>query len=353
VTGGSFLLVMADHVLTPSLVRRVLATPLGSGEVCVAIDHNVRELVDPEDATKVDSEGDRLVRIGKDLDAWTGADVGVLLCTHGWFDGLERAAARGAHEVSDGVQELADRGRARAVDVTGDSWIDVDTPESYRAARRSLIASLARPDQDGFVSRSLNRPISVRLSAILASTSVTPNQISVAAFLVALVGAGLLGLGHYAAGVVGGLLVQTSSIIDGCDGEVARLKHLASPRGGWIDTILDRYADLAIVAAVVLARASAIGGLDPWLGGFVAATGFLLASYVTKEFALRHGQPYPNDLWNRLRRRDLRLFGIFCGALVGWAFEAVVALGALAHACTVGILVRGWREAGSISHRAR
>jgi CDP-L-myo-inositol myo-inositolphosphotransferase len=300
---------------------------------------------------KVSLADDRIVRIGKDLRSWSAVDVGVLYCTRDLFDALERAAARGRHGLSDGIRELARQGRVRATDVTGEQWVDVDTPASYRHARRRLLTSLAKGGDDGFVSAYLNRPLSVRLSARLAGTRITPNQITVVSFFVALGGAGLLALGHYALGVLGALLVQGSSIADGCDGEIARLKHLATARGAWLDTILDRYADLAVVLAVTFAQASAGGGMAPWFGALVASTGFLLASYVIKEFAVRHGRAYPNDLFNRLRRRDLRLFGIFCGALAGYAFYAMVALGILSHLCAVGMLLRGWLRGGPFSYR--
>jgi CDP-L-myo-inositol myo-inositolphosphotransferase len=343
---------MADHLITPSLVERVLAAPPRPGEVCLAVDRDRKSLFDPDDATKVALDGDRVTRIGKDVRWWLAADTGVLLCTSELFAGLDRAAAKGRHGLSDGLRVLAEQWRLRAVEVTGEQWIDVDTPAAYRFARRRLLSSLTKGGHDGFVSTYLNRRVSVRLSARLAERSVTPNQITVASFLGALAGAGLLALGHYPAGVLGALLVQLSSITDGCDGEIARLKHLATPRGAWLDTILDRYADLAVVFAVTFAHASAVGGIRPWVGGFVAATGFLLASYVTKEFALRHAREYPNDVLNRLRRRDLRLFGIFCGALVGHEFAAMVGLGVLSHLCAVGILLRGWRRSEPVSYRA-
>ena len=74
-----------------------------------------------------------------------------------------------------------------------------------------------------------------------------------------------------------------------------------------------------------------------------ALAGFILASYTTKEYAIRHEQPYPNDILNRLKRRDLRLLGIGVGAVVGYPFAAVLILGLLSHACVFGILIRGWK----------
>jgi CDP-L-myo-inositol myo-inositolphosphotransferase len=351
VPSGPFLLVMADDLVTPALLKRCLAEPPEPGEVCLAIDRNRQALFDPDDATKVCLENDRVTRIGKDLRSWSAVDVGVIFCSRDVFDALERAGSRGAHELADGIRELAREGRVRPVDVTGEQWVDVDTPAAYRNARRRLLSSLAKVGDDGFVSAYLNRRLSVRLSARLAGTGVTPNQITVMSFLVALIGAGLLALGHYPLGVLGAFLVQASSIADGCDGEIARLKHLVTARGAWLDTILDRYADLALVLAVTFAHAAVAGGALPWFGGLVSATGFLLASYVIKEFAVRHGRAYPNDFFNRLRRRDLRLFGIFCGALVGQAFYAMVALGVLSHLCAVGMLLRGWRRGGPYLYR--
>ncbi len=85
--------------------------------------------------------------------------------------------------------------------------------------------------------------------------------------------------------------------------------------------------------------------------GFLAAFGFILASYVTKEFAIRHGRSYPNDAWNRLKRRDLRLLLICLGALIGRPFEALALAGLLSHVCVVGILIKGWARSATTDDR--
>ena len=228
------------------------------------------------------------------------------------------------------------------MDVTGQMWLDVDTPEGYQEAKRRLRESLAKPGEDGYISTYLNRPISTRLSTWLVSSSVTPDQITLFSFTVSLVGAWFFALEGYGTGLLGAFLVQFASIVDGCDGEVARLKHLASPRGGWLDTILDRYSDLAVALAVTYAYSTVHPDPLVWIGGFLAGAGFVLTSYVTKEFNLRHGYPYPEDLLARLKKRDLRLFVICVGAVFGHAFAALMAVGLLSHACIFGILIKGW-----------
>jgi CDP-L-myo-inositol myo-inositolphosphotransferase len=179
---------------------------------------------------------------------------------------------------------------------------------------------------------------------LLAKAQVSPNLITFSSFVLALGGAALLSQQAYLAGLMGGLLVQASSVVDGCDGEVARLRQIASPRGGWLDTMIDRYADLAVVLAITFSYSSSHPGHIGWLGGLVSISGYMMGSYATKEFALRHGKAYPPDFLNRIKRRDLRLLGISLGAVLGFAFEAMVGLGVLCHLCVVGIMIRGWRQ---------
>jgi len=339
-----FLLIMSDHLIAPSLVESVLGCDLQENGICLAVDRHKDGVFDLEDVTKVVLKDNLVTRIGKELAEWNAADTGVFLCTDALFAAIKRVVVRERYSLSDGVAELAADDHVGAVDVTGEDWIDVDTPEAFQEARRRILASLTKGGEDGFVSARLNRPVSKRLSEKLAMTPITPNQITVISFLVCLAGAGLLSASQYTAWLVGGLLVQLASIIDGCDGEIARLKHLSSPRGAWLDTILDRYGDVAVALGVTYAFAAVHPGPAPWIAGFLAAFGFILASYVTKEYAIRHGRPYPDDALNRLKRRDLRLLLICVGAVAGHPFEALVLGGILSHVSVIGILIKTWRK---------
>ena len=339
-----FLLMMSDHLIAPSLIEKILRTCPQDGEISLAVDRDKAGIFDVADVTKVVLSDNGVARIGKSLEQWEAADTGVFFCTRALFDALERAKAEERHSLTDGVSELAAAGRVNAVDVTGEEWIDVDTPEALREAGRRLLADLTKGGQDGYVSVWLNRPVSTRISARLVWTAITPNQITAISFLISLLGAGLLSLGQYVVVLLGGLLVQFASIIDGCDGEIARLKHVSSARGAWLDTILDRYADMAVALAVTYAFAAAHPGSLPWIVGFLAAFGFILASYVTKEFAIRYGRPYANDVLNRLKRRDLRILLICLGAVVDRPFETLLFAGAVSHVCVIGILIKGWKS---------
>ena len=354
VPASPFLLLRGDHLITPGLLERLLAAPAAPGELRLAVDRDRALLPDPERARRVALAGEDVTRMGPDIRWWTAAEAGAMLCPRDLFDAVDSASAEGAHSLVDGIRRLAEQGRVRAASVTGEPWADVATPSGLRVARRRLLGSLARGRSDGFVTAHVTQRLSLGLTSRLADRDVSPDHVTVASFFAALVGAGFLSAGEYYFSVVGALLVLAAAVADGVDYALARLTHQLTARDAWLDTVLDRYADMAVVLAVTVSEASLVsgGGLRIWLGGSLAMTGFLFASYVTKEYALRHGREYPNDVLNRLRRRDLRLFGIGCGALLGVAFEATVLLGLVAHLCAAGMLLRAWRRQGPFGYRA-
>ena len=72
---------------------------------------------------------------------------------------------------------------------------------------------------EGFVSRYLNRRFSRPIARALVPTPITPNQVSLVAFLLSVAAAALFYFDH---NIWAGVLVQASSIIDGVDGDLAR-----------------------------------------------------------------------------------------------------------------------------------
>ncbi len=91
-----------------------------------------------------------------------------------------------------------------------------------------------------------NRRISLPISVALMRTSLTANQLSVMLIAVGFYSAWLFSLGHYWTGVLGGFLSLAASVLDGCDGEIARLKYQESALGCWIETFGDYSYYIAI-----------------------------------------------------------------------------------------------------------
>ncbi|MFQ5862632.1 MAG: NTP transferase domain-containing protein [Candidatus Brocadiales bacterium] len=335
---GPFYLLMCDHLFEPSILKDLSEDSHPGNGVVLAVDSRVKEVFDLDDATKVRFKGEVLENIGKTLDSFNGIDTGIFYCTPVIFDALSRAFERGRYTLSGGISVAIESGKVRVHDIRSKFWLDVDTEESFQYAQTALLAGLCKPDEDGYVSRYLNRSISKRITAYLLLTPLTPNMISFASFAIGVLGAFLFSFGSHFYTFIAGLLVQTSSVVDGCDGEVARLKFQGTPFGGWFDTILDRYADAAIVVGITYGYWLGHPGILPWLGGIMALAGFILSSYVKKEYALRYSRGLSKGFDEKLIKRDLRLFVIFLGAMANKPFWALIFIGLISHILTAWIL---------------
>jgi archaetidylinositol phosphate synthase len=100
----------------------------------------------------------------------------------------------------------------------------------------------------------------------------TPNMISVVGIVLAFLAALAYTRGHENL-ILAVVLLLLSGYCDVLDGAIARLCEKATPFGGFLDSLLDRYADSAVYAGIIL------GGLCtiPW--GLIALIGSLLVSY--------------------------------------------------------------------------
>jgi phosphatidylglycerophosphate synthase len=101
-------------------------------------------------------------------------------------------------------------------------------------------------DTDGFFARHFDRRISGAVSRRLLKTPVTPNQITIGVTLLGVGSGWMMAQAGYAPKVVGSLLFLLTSILDGCDGEVARAKKMTSKLGGWFDLWGDNVVHVAV-----------------------------------------------------------------------------------------------------------
>lgn len=137
---------------------------------------------------------------------------------------------------------------------------------------------------DLFWNRFVCRPVAALLVSAVASTRVTPNQITLASFAVGLASAGLLVAlpGH--AGLLAAVLVfQASYVLDCADGMLARWRGVASPGGHLLDFLMDELKAFAVLAAAAI-RLHLEQPERPFLligiGGLVAlASGIALTSF--------------------------------------------------------------------------
>lgn len=127
------------------------------------------------------------------------------------------------------------------------TWHRIGSKADIPGAERFLLAQLVKK-ADGIISRNINRKISLTFTRQLMRTRVTPNQITVVVLLVGILsGPAIVFLGGYWGLVVGGLLYYSSSVLDGCDGELSRLRFQGSPLGAWLDTVVDDTVGLSYI----------------------------------------------------------------------------------------------------------
>ncbi|MCH7646723.1 MAG: nucleotidyl transferase, partial [Nitrospinae bacterium] len=220
---------MCDHLFEPALLKNPLAADNGSGECLLAVDRRLSDLFDPDDATLVRLEGEAITAIGKGLEEPDAADTGIFLCQPMLFEALGDARRLGDGSLSGGIRRLIANGGIRAVEIGGRFWLGVDTPEAFIAGEERLLARLKLAKRiDGPVSQQINRFFSIKVTRLLAPYPISPNQISLVGFALGILGAAcFFAMGLVAAGrpvlvwllsALAGILVQTSSILDGVDG---------------------------------------------------------------------------------------------------------------------------------------
>src|SRR3954451_23988791 len=363
-----FALVMADHVFSPSLLQRLKRASVEPGEVLVAVDPRLGQAasVDPDDAMKVRIADGGIRAIGKRLAVYDAFDVGPFVCGPALFDAIEPSVPAGASSLAGAIQVLANGRVARALAIGDeDWWFDVDTPRDHRNGSRHLLRVTGKA-LDGAIAARLNRTLSQRVvTPVLLAVfpRITPNQVTLLAFTVVVAAAaGFAGGAPVAAAV----LVALASVLDGSDGEIARLTYRSSPYGAFLDAVLDRAADGILVtgAAIYLATdahlAAVLGDAQIPVAlavSGVALIGHLLVSYTTAKAAVDLGHRYRGHLLGGGRGRDLRLFLVTLGALAAAVepLALLVALAAVGLLCAWIVVVRlrwSWWAAGPGSQYA-
>ena len=155
-------------------------------------------------------------------------------------------------------------------------------------AERWLLDSLVK-DEEGFMSRHVERRISLAISRRLAKTSVTPNVMTVVSVVVGLAGAAFFLSPRPALQFTGALLFLLHSILDGCDGELARLKFQESRFGGVLDFWGDNVVHAAVFGCIAAGWSRSGAAAAPWpaAAGIAAVGGTLLSAAFVYRVAMQ------------------------------------------------------------------
>lgn len=278
------------------------------------------------------------------------------------------------------VAQPENRPRGLNVRVADDEggWVEeIDSPRSADRASERIWQGCYKP-VDGPISRRLNRPISLAITRRLASTGIRPNHMSAVTFLIGIAAALAVGVGGFWWFLLGGVLYQATSILDGVDGELARGKYEFSLTGAWVDTLCDNFKDIffylglgyGAYKTVPLGFEGSAAEVWLWLGALAAIGKFLsLAGYSVWMIPRGVGCPLYFDwgddqeeatemqeeglvdrivaTFELLSKNDVVLFAAFAMSLVGllpW-FLLFVAVGHHIVAVSIGHrLLEIWEE---------
>ncbi len=130
-----FLLSMSDHVVSPEALSMIIQSKQKAN--LLLVDPQIDAVFDIDDATKVVTEKQTIVQIGKELTNFNGIDCGIFRLDERFFLAMSEAVVDGQDSISNGAVRLMAQKQFEAVFLQpGHKWLDIDTPEAYQEALR-------------------------------------------------------------------------------------------------------------------------------------------------------------------------------------------------------------------------
>jgi|WetSurMetagenome_2_1015567.scaffolds.fasta_scaffold89610_2 phosphatidylglycerophosphate synthase len=158
-------------------------------------------------------------------------------------------------------------------------------PPAFDHAQASKAQPSAAMRLLGIVDNGLNRPVASLIARAAYHTPITPNGLSYLSGGLGLIAAWFFWRATYADVLVGAVLAQTASIVDGADGMLARARKACTPYGAHLDLVLDRIIDFFILSAVAAGVWTRTGNSTLGMLGLLMAGLYLLQIhlfYLTK-----------------------------------------------------------------------
>ncbi len=125
---------MADHLVKVEALKQIVDSPERIN--LLLVDPFITENFDLDDATKVKTENDYIIAIGKELTDYNAIDCGIFRLEPDFFIAVEKAMAKGKESISNAVTELIPLKRIKAITLNkANQWIDIDTPQAYQFAQ--------------------------------------------------------------------------------------------------------------------------------------------------------------------------------------------------------------------------
>jgi uncharacterized protein (TIRG00374 family) len=266
------------------------------------------------------------------------------------------------------VEPVADAGEwAHALDaLDADAQVALVAPateDDLREAERQLRLSVFKPTDGrlGRFNRRMSLPVSV---ALIRWLRLSPHAMSVVVMVLGFAAGWLFSIGRYTTDVLAASVSLAASILDGCDGELARLQYKESAFGCWLDTLGDYTYYFAIFAGLTVGAVRETGWTGFWWIGGALLVGTLVTVWLLVLLRQRITGTRPELLRTRAKAhfdatgkrwavvvaelstcatRATAPYGILALAVLGLA-PAVVVLGAIGAQIYWVSLAAEWRR---------
>jgi len=207
---------------------------------------------------------------------WQDDQAMLLACTdHQLCSSLKQAA-----DFSQLVHALSEASSTRNTLIRHHehAGLSIRTDHDRAAAESVLLSSLVKATE-GWMALHINRKISLMVTRRLMHTGITPNHMTGVSMALGLIGAACFLSPAHGMQIMGALFFLAHSILDGCDGELARLKFMESRLGGKLDFWSDNIVHVSIFAAMGMGWAAV--SPDPfwaWLCAGLAVGGTVVSA---------------------------------------------------------------------------
>jgi len=131
---------------------------------------------------------------------------------------------------------------------------------------------------DGFIDKYLNRKISSFITALLIRTPVSANQVTIFNSFIGLSSIFFFMNGSYYNILIGAVIFQVNTIVDHCDGEIARQKNQSSRFGFWLDVTTDAIVSTVVVISAGIGISTYLNEPSYIVWGAMAGCGILVSS---------------------------------------------------------------------------
>ena len=126
------------------------------------------------------------------------------------------------------------------------------------------------------IRHNMERSVTGPIVLALTKTGITPNTLTIIGFLITLIAAILIGMGHF---ISGGITILIAGVFDMLDGTLARSKKQETRFGAFLDSVLDRFSEAVLLLGILII--SLQRNLVPEIIlVFVVLTGSMMTSYV-------------------------------------------------------------------------